>query len=334
MRRLALIAGLALPLAACGEDAGKAFLDSRPPPAVTPRFWAPDGWAWGVIRVEGTPEIRYGVASPPVRPKGHVVFVTAYGESAEVYFETAHDLIERGFAVWVMEPHGQGGSGRFPGPRDVGRSAGFERDAEALIQLVTKVIRPEAGQPVVVAATGSGALPVLLAAGQALPATAVALWSPELAPRDPGPMSSRMARVGLGMLRASGGAWQRPTGSTRTRAALPKTWQMANPDLRMGGPGHSWVAAQADAVGRVMSAGWTGARAPLSLRSSPADAAGRALCARSPACRGDFTVSGLDGPLSDGARRKAWLAALTDLLEPPAPGQPEPAPADAALPAP
>ena len=61
--RLAL-AGLLLLLAACGGGDGRApFVESRIPPALSPRFWAPDGWAWGLLKVGDAPAQRYGVSS-------------------------------------------------------------------------------------------------------------------------------------------------------------------------------------------------------------------------------------------------------------------------------
>ena len=41
-------------LAACGGggDGRAPFVESRIPPALGPRFWAPEGWAWGLLTVE------------------------------------------------------------------------------------------------------------------------------------------------------------------------------------------------------------------------------------------------------------------------------------------
>ncbi len=320
VRRFLVIAAILSSLAGCGGQEAGAFLDSRTPPALGPRFWPPAGWAWGVLRVEGAPEVRYGVASPAGRPAGHVIFVSGYGESAEVYFESARDLLDRGYAVWTLEPHGQGGSGRFRGPADIGRSAGFDRDAAALRALVEQFIRPAQDDLVVVSANGSGALTVLLAVQDGLRRVdRLHLSHPDLTP-EPSLTARRLTQVGLGMLRARGAAWRRPEGDLTNRPALPAAWQAANPDLRMGGPGWSWLDAEARAVDAASNPEAVArVTVPVVMAASARNRPAAELCAKLPDCTGLFDRPTAPSHLSRGEARKAWLAVLLQAIEDPAP---------------
>jgi lysophospholipase len=305
-------------VAACSRDAGKPLLDSRTPPSLGPRFFRPDGWGFGVVSVPGAPRIRYGAAAPDDPPRADVVILPAYGESAEVYYETARDLTARGYAVWVLEAAGQGGSARFPGPVDLGRSNGFGVDAAALEGLLAEIVRPSAGRPVVVAASGTSALTALLAAehGRA-PVDGVFLWDPALSPPAQAARAAEMTRWRLGGLRADGGsAWTRPTQDLSGRATLAAAWQLADPDLRMGGPAWEWIAAEAEAQREALAPGQTkGLRAPLLVEASQDVRADR-LCAGAPHCEVlDTPPASLPRHLAGAPVRDAWLKALSRFVE-------------------
>ena len=318
MRRLVLLSFVALSLAACGKDAGRAFTDSRTPPSLGPRFWAPEGWAWGVIAVKGAPEIRYGVAAPAEAPRGGgVIIVTGYGESAEVYFETVRDLNARGLSVWVIEPHGQGGSGRFPGASDAGRSAGFDKDAAAIRTLVEQVIRPAEADEVLLAAHGSGALPALLAVEDGLRRVdRLFLWDPDLTPSRKARDAVNYRRFGLGFLRAEGRGWRRPAQNITRRATLPLAWPVANLDLRLGGPGWSWIAAEADAIEAAASpAALKKVDEGVVMMGSRSNRDAWAACSALPNCAGTM-MTRAPNHLSSGADRQLWLTALVAAAEP------------------
>ena len=317
-RRLALFA-FVLFLAGCGEDPGRAFLDSRTPPALGPRFWPPDGWTWGVIEVEGAPEIRYGVAAPSQPPRGHVVLVPGYGESAEVYFETARDLIGMEYAVWVLEPHGQAGSGRFWGERDVGRSAGFDKDALALRRLVEQVIRPRAEETLALGGHGAGALPVLLAVqGGLRHVDGVFLSWPDLDVDREADRARRLTRFGGGFLRARGGPWRRPDADLSRRPTLPLAWQTANPDLRLGGPSWSWIDAKSRAARQATTrAALSKLQMQVVVVTSDRDAAALAACRRIRWCALTGLPGGRPSHLSGSdTDRGVWLAGLEVAVEP------------------
>ena len=247
-----------------------------------------------------------------------MVILPAYGESAEVYYETAHDLTARGYAVWVLDPAGQGGSERFPGPVDLGRSNGFGVDAAALAGLLAQVVRPSADRPVVVAASGSSALTALLTAehGRA-PLDGLFLWDPMLARPADVARAAEMTRWRLGGLRADGGsAWTRPTQDLSGRATLPAAWQLADPDLRMGGPAWEWITAEAEAQREALDPGhMKGLSAPVLVQAAQEARADR-LCAGVPRCQVlDAPPEPLPRHLAADAVRDAWLAALSGFVE-------------------
>lgn len=311
MRRLVLLSFIALSLAACGKDDGRAFTDSRTPPSLGPRFWAPEGWAWGTIAVKGAPEVRYGVSSPSTGPRGRVMIIaTGYGESAEVYFETARDLNDRGWTVWVIEPHGQGGSGRFSGGRDTGRSAGFDRDAQAIRALVEQVVRPAQADQVVLAGHGSGGLAAVMALEGGLSRVdRLFLWDPDFTPSRQAAEAANYTRFGLGFLRAEGRGWKRPEGNITRRKTLPLAWPVANPDLRMGSPGWSWIDAEAEAISTALApAALERVAAPTVIRGRATDEDARRACAGLRQCTW-FTALANEHLAAD-AVRDEWLSRL------------------------
>ena len=157
MRRLLALSIIVLALAGCGRDEREPFFDTRTPPQVGPRFWPPDGWAWGALQVKGAPPVRYGVAAATSVRRAHVIVLPGYGESAEWWFETASDLNREGYTVWALDPEGQGGSGRFTPLRDLGHTPDFAGDIDGLNALIQRVVRPPAERPVIVIASGTSA---------------------------------------------------------------------------------------------------------------------------------------------------------------------------------
>jgi lysophospholipase len=144
-----VLAGLALLLlAGCGREAVHPYPQSRTPPWLAPRFFPPDGWAWGQVAVERTKApIRYGVAAPSSVPRASVVILAGADESAETYFETARNLIGHGYTVWVLEAS--------PSP---------QAGADALKALIDGVVRPKPQEALVVAGFERGAVAALIAA--------------------------------------------------------------------------------------------------------------------------------------------------------------------------
>ena len=266
----ALACLLAAPLVSCGDEAVRApFAESRMPPSLAVRFQPPAGWAWGYVAVGDSLVQRYGVSAPQGVPRGQILILPGYGESAEGWFETARDLNGRGYTVWILERQGQGGSERATPWRDLGHATSFAPDVTATKAMVKAVIRPPQGgvggrDPFVILGAGDGGLVALRALEEGLRADAAILSSPnfDLAapPRAKGELIriARWARgLKLGFVRYPGqSGWKREghdgfdTGLThdRTRGAVQQAWELANPDLRMGAPSLAWYAAFYDAV--------------------------------------------------------------------------------------
>jgi lysophospholipase len=235
-----------------GHDNSDAFADSRPPPDFAERFYPPENWAWGEIQPDGGKIQRYGVSAPSVVSRADVLILPDYGESAETWFETARDLNGAGYTVWVLEGVGQGGSARLSGHRDLGELHSFAGDLAAVRAMAQGVIKPASGRPFIILGEGAGAL---LAARDAETDT-LASGVVFSAPRCPGAIpGGTLTYLGLGTFRAPGGdAWSRAGPDDfaarrthdRWRGAVTHAWQVANPDLRLGGPSLDWQAALAD----------------------------------------------------------------------------------------
>ena len=246
-----LLLGLCCLLAACGPGQPRdAFVDTRLPPGLATRFFPPEGWAWGLVQTGDFPAQRYGVSSPRNAPIAHVLVLPGYGESAEAWFETAGDLNARGYAVWILEPAGQGGSGRFSAAADTGHVPDTEADLQAIRAMIRSSL-PQDRKPMILVGSQSGGILAILAAADRLGAKRLVLS----ALPSPSPVTSLEAgltRLGLGWLRdPRQGGWRRTrttlAGADPYRGRLAQEWQAANPDLRMASPSIGWRVVMAEA---------------------------------------------------------------------------------------
>lgn len=292
MRRLIVLAGLFLLLAGCGGADGRApFAESRIPPSLGPRFWAPEGWAWGLVGVGDAPVQRYGVSSTLGAPRGNILILTDDRELAEAWFETARDLNAAGYTVWVLERAGQGGSARYAGPRELIHVPTFDDDVAATKALARTIVQTDEQTPLTIVGQGVGGLIALRAVQTGAPAAALVLSSPRLKPEGPLPAWPRwLMSVGVGRLPGGiGDGWSRDgpddygAGKTqdRQRGAVQLAWQTANPDLRMGGHSLGWTSAFA-ATASVVRTDLAATRTPA-LFLAP-NAAGVEVCEALPAC--------------------------------------------------
>ena len=313
-------------LAGCGgPDARAPFTDSRIPTGLEARFYPPAGWAWGLVKVGGNPPARYGVSAPPVRPRADIMILASYGEPAETWFETASELNGRGYVVWVLEPVGQGGSGRYSLPHDLGDAPSFDQDAVSASALAARFVRR---RPLIVLASRTSAPAAVRALSADLRADGVILSAPALTPAPEALLSkaSMMRGLGVGALREAGSAgWTRAgpddvaLGLTHDgrRGRVRLAWQTANPDLRMGGPSWRWRAAFADALQAAGAGSLSRLSEPvLILQPSRGLRPAQALCHRLARCTlqpfgpaGDALELEVDEP------RKAWLDAVTAFVE-------------------
>jgi lysophospholipase len=310
MRRRLLACLLALPLVSCGDEGVRApFAESRTPSSLDVRFQPPPGWAWGYVRVGDEAVQRYGVSAPQGVPRGQILILPGYGESAEGWFETARDLNDRGYTVWILERQGQGGSERASPWRDLGHVTSFSPDVTATKAMVKAVIRPhfrsEGGQdPFVILGHGDGGLVALRALQEGLRADTVVLSSPTFdiadLPRAKGEFIriARWARgLKLGFIRYPGQAgWKREGPDAfdgklthdKARGGVQQAWELANPDLRMGAPSLAWYAAFYDAVD-IVGRDLTRVETPIVILDAGEDvvalaAPQHAVCAALPHC--------------------------------------------------
>ncbi len=322
MRR-ALTVLLALLLAGCGmKDARAPFLDSQAPPGLAPRFYPPEGWAWGLAQPKRQPPQRYGVASPPVVPRAEVLILPGLGESAEVWFETARELVSRGATVWILEGAGQAGSARFGGQREIAHTPGYEPDVAGLIAVRDEVMRGGSGAPVFILASGDAAPVVLVAISRGLRAEGLILTSPHLTTGViMSPLRAAEVRFGLGGLPAPGAQRWRRDGLDGVklrlthdawRGGINGAWQLANPDLRFAGPSLGWRAGRL-AASRAALRGANGIKVQVLVLAPNSDSkTARELCSRLGRC--DLRLFGDAEPalhLEADRYRAAWLDAIT-----------------------
>ena len=339
MRRRLLAILLALPLVSCGDEAVRApFADSRTPPSLAERFQPPPGWAWGYVRVGDGAVQRYGVSAPHRAPRGQLLILPGYGESAEGWFETARDLNARGYTVWILERQGQGGSERASPWRDLGHVASFSPDVTATRAMAKAVIRPTGRVPFVILGHGDGGLVALRALEEGLQADRAILSSANFDVADPPRPKMQLVRLArwarglkLGFLRYPGQpGWKRDGEDgfgarlthDRTRGAVQQAWQLANPDLRMGAPSLAWYAAFYDAVdatGRSLKQ----VSAPVVMIEAGEDvkalgAPRGAVCAALPRCTEiRYPTARYALHLEADPVRDRWLKAVDDALRAP-----------------
>lgn len=330
MRLGLALAGLLIVLTGCGgQDQRAPFADSRIPPALGPRFWAPEGWGWGLIGVGDAPVQRYGVAASATTPKASILILTGYDETAETWFETARDLTGKGYAVWVLERAGQGGSERYVSPRDLGHLPTLDDDVAATRALTRAIVAGAPDRPLVLMGAAEGGLVAVLAAEKGgLPVEGIVLSGPRLSPPPPPPQPwhQTVAGIGLGRVptaweygwrREGPDAFARGLTGDRTRGAVTKAWQTANPDLRMGG----------DSAGRRVAT-WQAAKTAkadlkrieppvlmlIASRDRPAATLGRA-CESLPACEAKLLPDARPAlHLERDSIRAPWLSAVETFL--------------------
>lgn len=110
-----------------------------------PRFEEPASFTWGTFKDADGANIRYGSLQPQGAPKGTIVLVSGFRELTEKYFEVIRDLTDRGFAVWMMDWRGQGGSDRYlPNPQKM-YSLGYDKNIATLDQFTQQIVKKSDG---------------------------------------------------------------------------------------------------------------------------------------------------------------------------------------------
>jgi hypothetical protein len=220
----------ALSLGACSHgqrerQPGQAFLDSQIPSGLAPQYYPPDGFVWAGYRADDLPEARYGVASPPLNPHAEVLILADADYPAETYFALSRQLLAAGYGVWLFEPPGQGGAGRYLLQGNTIHTPDY-RDAEkAATGLIRDVIHPSPQRPLYVIGGGYSAIEAL-----------------RLAQHLKGPAYAGFAAFNpyLGGVITPGGLWHREDALPGYWGSIAQNWQMQNPDLRLRMKSERW----------------------------------------------------------------------------------------------
>ena len=301
--------------------------DNHIPAGLQSRFYPPPGWTWGRLQVEGAPVVRYGVGVQAKASRGAVLILPGYGEPAEAWFETASGLIGEGYAVWIMDLAGQGGSGRWLSETDKGHLPSMQPNLDALRLMVAEVIRPGPGTPFVLIGSNLGGQVALRGAAAGLPELdALILSTPSLSDTPlavPAPFQSGLLAQGATLIGLDGrfATGQGPWRSDRSRAApagtreaTPQAWMRANPDLRTGGVTWGWIRAYGASVSAARAEATLKAVSVPVLMFDAGGGAGRRACNIISACRFAPVPPGAPPHLAEGPVREAWLTAINGFI--------------------
>jgi len=118
-------------------------------PDLPSRFLAPAGWITHFFTNEKTGhQIHYGRAYPQGRPPAAVIVcLGGLSEFSEKYYEVAQDMLDRGYAFWILDWQYQGRSGRMKDFIQRRHSDGFDTDIDDLRKFVNDYILPAAVHP-------------------------------------------------------------------------------------------------------------------------------------------------------------------------------------------
>lgn len=120
-------------------------------------FEEPNGFKWGSFYSAEGNSLRYGHLPPAGEAKGTIVILPGFREAIEKYFEVVNDMTSRGYAVYIMDWPGQGGSDRLLWDNQQKmHSEGYDRQISALHQFVDTVVEKDK-QPLIMLGHSMGA---------------------------------------------------------------------------------------------------------------------------------------------------------------------------------
>jgi lysophospholipase len=111
------------------------------------RFFEPEGWQTDSFTSTSGRKIRYGHAEPKGAKKGTVVITTGYADFMEAYHETINEYLDRGYAVWMMDWAGHGGSQKATAKKPL-KTQTVDDHIEDLRKFRQEIVEAEAGKPV------------------------------------------------------------------------------------------------------------------------------------------------------------------------------------------
>jgi lysophospholipase len=223
------------------------------PAGMTLSQWpAPDGWP---LRAFDFPADRPA-------PRGSLLFLGGRGDFIEKYLEAHRHWHDAGWALSGFDWRGQGGSGRLLADTQVGHALDFTPMVDDLAAYVAAWRARGPGPHVVIAHSMGGHLLFrLLARGVALDAAVAVAPMLGLETPLPPPLVNLVVRganrFGWGERRAwREGERPRATGDVRQRNLTASVerysdegwWKAAKPELALGPPSWSWLAAALDSM--------------------------------------------------------------------------------------
>lgn len=118
---------------------------------------APDGGRVGCLDTPDGAQLRYAHWPGTTPSKGTVIVVPGRTEFIEKYFETVGELVDRGFAVAVIDLRGQGLSSREHRDRLKGHILEFQTYVDDLAHWIDTCVRPDLPAPFLILGHSMGA---------------------------------------------------------------------------------------------------------------------------------------------------------------------------------
>jgi hypothetical protein len=196
---------------------GHALIKPHLPAELSPQHYPPAGFVFSGFRYEGLPEARYGVASPPVKPRAHFLILAEPGLPSESYFSLMPYYLRSGMSVWIYEPAGQGGAGKFQSQGNKISYGHAVNPNHALKAFIDEVIKPDQETPLYIfGMEGSGLWAISLIRSEITPLIkGVVVLDPYVSITENRPV------------------FQRDMVLTKPRDQIAHVWQIYNPDLRL-----------------------------------------------------------------------------------------------------
>lgn len=304
------------------------------------RFKEPEGFSWGSFVNKDGATIRYGAVTPKGEVRGTMVLMPGFREPAEKYFEVMHDMLERGFAVKIMDWRGQGGSDRYLKDEPMkAHSEGFDAQVRDFKQFMDDIVTPSAKGGVVLNAHSMGAHLALRYLGENqgnTPVTGAVLSAPlldvitEPFPKAVARNMARFAKMGGQMKKyvPGGGDWaegkdqfdgNRLTGDPERFAVMPDLLKN-NKNLQIGDATYGWVYHAYESIDKMTEGFLKKIQTPVLIGTAGQDKvvdtqASVTACQNLPDCRRvDFPDARHELWMEQDKHRQKWLESIDTFL--------------------
>lgn len=314
------------------------------------RFEEPANFKWDSFIDASGAKIRYGSLQPAGEPKGTIVLASGFREPIEKYFEVIRDMTDRGFAVWMLDWRGQGGSDRYfkDNPQKM-YVENYSEHIATLHQFATDVVKKSPG-PLILSAHSMGAHIGLRYLKEHEGVFDSGIFTSPMCdiltpgyPRSAAVMLAKVAQAGnfLKKYVPTGRDWDdkkdadfaaNALTSDPARFGVLSEVYKKNPELKMGGPTYGWVLRTFDSIDVLRKEDYLKAiKTPVLIGIAgneqvvDREATDRA-CGLLPNCtRVDIPEAKHEIWMERDALRGPWLAKVGAFLEERL-GQPKPAP--------